>query len=335
MKAIERKLRTDQEGGALPDASVEDPSPQIVRLAARLIRLQSHFRPRPDALGEPGKILEFLADPLAEQSAETAIRHSGIELLQGVATALNTAIVDAVERDAFFYEYQPVVSTANGALEGYEALVRWRRGDRAVSPDYFLPIAEETEAIVQMQQRLLDDVAAAYVQLAAPVSIGINWSPTQLSRVGAVSAFIDRVRELHIDPRRILIEVTERAVTVDPELAQANIARLKEQGFRIALDDFGRGYCGFAYLSRLPIDVIKIDSSLVDGLGQSARCAIILDGIVDIAHRLGYHVVAEGVETQEQFNVLRRSGCDSAQGKFIGYPSRHLLPNSGPGMPIT
>jgi diguanylate cyclase len=311
MIAIERKLRTDQEGDALADASVEDPSPQIVRLAARLIRLQSHFKPRPDTVGE-----------------QTA----SIELLQGVATALNTAIVDAVERDAFFYEYQPVVSTTNGVLEGYEALVRWRRGDRAVSPDFFLPIAEETDAIVPMQQRLLNDVAAAYAQLAAPVSIGINWSPTQLSRVGAVSAFIDRVRELHIDPRRIIIEVTERAVTIDPELAQANIARLKEQGFRIALDDFGRGYCGFAYLNHLPIDVIKIDSSLVDGLGQSARCAIILDGIVDIAHRLGYHVVAEGVETQEQFNVLRRSGCDSVQGKFIGYPSRHLLPNSGPGM---
>jgi EAL domain-containing protein (putative c-di-GMP-specific phosphodiesterase class I) len=330
MKAIERKLRTEQDDDGLAGASVEDPSPQIVRLAARLIRLQSHFKPRPDALGEPGKILAFLADPLLERSAEAA----SIELLQGVATALNTAIVDAVERDAFFYEYQPVVSTANGALEGYEALVRWRRGDRAVSPDFFLPIAEETDAIVQMQQRLLDDVAAAYAQLAAPVSIGINWSPTQLSRVGAVSAFIDRIRELQIDPRRILIEVTERAVTIDPELAQANIARLKEQGFRIALDDFGRGYCGFAYLSRLPIDVIKIDSSLIDGLGQSARCAIILDGIVDIAHRLGYQVVAEGVETQEQFNVLRRSGCDSVQGKFIGYPSRHLLPNSGPGMSI-
>ena len=165
-----------------------------------------------------------------------------------------------------------------------------------------------------------------------PARSRLNWSPTQLSRGSAVSAFIDRVRELRIDPKRIIIEVTERTVTLDPDLAQDNIARLKEQGFRIALDDFGRGYCGFAYLSQLPIDIIKIDSSLVYGLGASARASIILDGIVDIAHRLGYHVVAEGVETQEQFNVLRRSGCDSVQGNFVGYPSRHLLPDSAPGL---
>jgi len=297
----------DQDGERSVIEAIEDPSPRLVRLAARLIRLQSHFAPRSHDL----------------------------EFLRGVATTLDSAIVDAIGQNAFFYEYQPVVSTANGALEGYEALVRWRRGDRAVSPIFFLPIAEETGAIIEMQQSLLNDVAAAYAQLSAPISIALNWSPTQLSRGGAVSAFIDRVRELRIDPRRIVIEVTERTVTVDPDLAQANIARLKEQGFRIALDDFGRGYCGFAYLSALPIDIIKIDSSLVDGLGHSGRSAIILDGIVDIAHRLGYQVVAEGVETQEQFNVLRRSGCDSVQGNFVGYPSRHLLPDSAPGLSAT
>ncbi len=326
MKALETELWMDPDGGASGVASADNPPAQIVRLAARLVRLQSHFKQRRDDLGDPNETLA--ADPRVELPVETAIHQRGIEFLQGVALNLNAAICDGIRHDAFFYEYQPVVSTASGALEGYEALVRWRRGDRIVPPVFFLPVAEETGVIAQMQQRLLNDVAAAYAQLTAPLSIAINWSPTQLSRGGAVSAFIDRVRELHLDPRRIVIEVTERTVTIDPELAQANIKRLKDQGFLIALDDFGRGYCGFAYLSRLPIDIIKIDSSLVDGLGRSPRSAIVLDGIIDIARRLGYHVLAEGVETQEHFNALRRLGCNSVQGNFTGRPSRHLLANS-------
>jgi EAL domain-containing protein (putative c-di-GMP-specific phosphodiesterase class I) len=316
---MDKKLWMDPDGGVADHASIENPPPQIVRLAARLVRLQSHFRRRHDE-----------ADLLAEPNVETPGPHRGMDFLQGVATAQSRAICDAIGRNAFFYEYQPVVSATSGALESYEALVRWRRGDAVVAPVFFLPIAEETGVIVQLQQRLLDNVASAYAQMSAPVSIGINWSPSQLSRGSAVSAFIDRVRELEIDPRRMIIEVTERTVAIDPELAQANIQRLKDQGFLIALDDFGRGYCGFSYLSRLPIDIIKIDGSLIRRLGQSPRCAIILDGIIDIAHRLGHQVVAEGVETQEQLAVLRRSGCDSVQGSLIGHPSRHLLPIQGP-----
>lgn len=176
-----------------------------------------------------------------------------------------------------------------------------------------------------MQLRLLDDVVAAYTQLTAPTSISINWSPIQLSNGKAVSAFIDRARELVIDPRRMVIEITERTVMIDPDMAHNNIARLKDQGFRIALDDFGRGYCGLSYLSRLPIDFIKIDGSLIADLGQSVRSSIIVDGVVDVAHRLGHEVVAEGVETQDQMNVLRRCGCDYVQGYLVGAPSRQPM----------
>jgi len=148
----------DQDGEHSVIDTMEAPSPQVVRLAARLIRLQSQFEPR-------SRDLEFL---------------------RGVGANLNSAIVDAIGHNAFFYEYQPVVSTADGALEGYEALVRWRRGDRAVPPIFFLPIAEETGAIVEMQQRLLNDVAAAYAQLSAPVSIALNWSSTAYTNCASI-----------------------------------------------------------------------------------------------------------------------------------------------------
>ncbi len=306
-----------------------DPAAQVVQLAAKLIRLQSHLKGgTAGSGGAPGGVAVTVTAGSRQPNARQAAARSGIEVLQGFAVSLIGEIRDAIERDAFHYVYQPIVSATTGIVDSYEALVRWRRGEETVTPALFLPIAEETRSIVSLQQRLLDDVAAAYARLSAPVSICINWSPAQLSDSGAVSAFIDRIRELQIDPARIVIEITERSAMIDQELAQACILRLKETGFRIALDDFGSGYCGFSYLCRLPIDLIKLDGSLISELGRSERTVTVLDGIIDVAHKLGSQVVAERVETAQQLIALRRLGCDLIQGHVVGHPVRH--PSAGP-----
>lgn len=297
-----------------------DPAAEVVGLAAKLIRLQSRLT--------DGIAAAAAWSGSRQPNARQAAVRSGIEVLQGFTVSLIGELHDAIERDAFHYVYQPIVSATTGIVEGYEALLRWRRGEETVTPALFLPIAEETRAIVPIQQRLLDDVAMAYARLAAPIALCINWSPAQLSDTSAVSAFIDRIGELRIDPVRIVVEITERTAMVDPEVAYASILRLKESGFRIALDDFGSGYCGFSYLCRLPIDLIKLDGSLVSELGTSERAVTVLDGVIDVAHRLGNQVVAERVESPLQVLALRRLGCDLIQGHAVGYPVR--FPAAGP-----
>lgn len=306
------RLREDCEDNSSPPAvRTSDPAAEIVRLAAKLVRLQSRLQ------------LEGTAEtqPTSGNGRQAAIR-SGVELLQGVAVSLIADIRQAISRNAFHYLYQPIVCATSGKIAGYEALVRWRRAEETLTPPFFLPLAEEAHLIGTIQQHLLDDVAALYTQLAAPISIFINWSFIQLSDSAAVSALIDRIKELQIDPHRIVIEITERPAMIEPDLVLASVVRLKECGFRIALDDFGSGYSSFDYLCRLPIDIVKIDASLTTAVERSVRAGVILDGVVDVMHRLGHQVVAEGVETQQQLSAVRRLGCDFAQGCFIGSARR-------------
>jgi EAL domain-containing protein (putative c-di-GMP-specific phosphodiesterase class I) len=307
-----RPLRPDGEYQASPAAvRTPDPAAEIVRLAAKLIRLQSRLQFEESAETQP-----------AGQSGRQAAIRSGVELLQGVAVSLIGDIRRAIGRNAFHYVYQPIACATSGKVEGYEALIRWRRGEETLTPPFFLPLAEEARLVATIQQQLLEDIAAVHARLTAPISIYINWSIMQLSDTTAVSALIDRTKELQIDSRRIVIEITERSAMIEPGLALASVLRLKECGFRIALDDFGSGYCGFDYLSRLPIDIVKIDGLLSRAVERSARAGVIFDGIVDLAHRLGHQVVAEGVETAQQLSVVRRMGCDFAQGYIIGSERR-------------
>jgi EAL domain-containing protein (putative c-di-GMP-specific phosphodiesterase class I) len=263
---------------------------EIVGLAARLIRLKSR-------IGDLTALGEFAVTLMGEME-------------------------EALERDAFCYFYQPILSASSGLIEGYEALIRWRRGTEAVAPALFLPIAEETGAIRAIQQRLLDDVALASSKLAAPTFISINWSPRQFLKASAVSALIDRVAELKLDPSRLIIEITARSGMVDPDLVYFCVQLLKETGFQIGLDDFGGRYGSLAYVSRLPIDFIKLDPSLIAEVERSERAAGILGGVVDFAHQLGHRVIAKGIETQSQVRILRRLGCDLLQGHAIGSPAR-------------
>ncbi|MFI4894935.1 MAG: EAL domain-containing protein [Steroidobacterales bacterium] len=298
---------------------------ELVRLAARLLRLKSRLKFGDVGLGQ-ARAAHVPAATLnaTGHGARQASARNEFDALQEFAVVLISEIQQAIDRDAFCYFYQPIVGASSGIVEGYEALMRWRRGAQTVAPALFLPIAEETGSLGTMQQRLLDDVAKAWVQLAPPAFVSINWSPRQFLKASAASALIDRVKELKIDPKRIVIEITARSTVIDPDLVYFCIVLLKETGFQIALDDFGGNYGSLSYLSRLPIDLIKLDGSLTADLGQSERAAETLAAVVDFAHKLGHRVVAKGVETPPQAAALRRLGCDFLQGHFIGSPARDL-----------
>jgi EAL domain-containing protein (putative c-di-GMP-specific phosphodiesterase class I) len=305
-----------------------------VRLAAKAVRLQSQVRRYRDEI-ESTQLMARVSSLYGAHppSAEALLAPATLSDLERFAVTLNSEALAAVRRDAFHYEYQPIVSCTSDTLEGYEALVRWRRGGETLLPAEFLPIVEETGAIAEIQQRLLRSIAAAQLQLSPSVFIANNWSPAQLANAAAVSAFLHLVRDLQIDPTRLVIEVTEHTVTADPQAARANITRLKDAGARIALDDFGKGYCGLSYLRSLPIDHIKIDRSLTADLERSSRSRTIVESIIELAHRLGSSVVAEGVETLAQRSLLARLDCDYVQGFLIGFPSRHLLPCAAAAAP--
>jgi EAL domain-containing protein (putative c-di-GMP-specific phosphodiesterase class I) len=259
---------------------------------------------------------------LAAQLLRVKSRIHDLDALNEFAIAQIGEIHEAIGRDAFCYFYQPILSAATGLVEGHEALLRWQRRGEAFGPPLFLPIAEEAGSLAEIQQRLLDDVALAFVQVGPTGFISMNWSPRQFLKASAVSALIDRIKELKIDPARVVVEITARSTMIDPDLVYFCVQQLKDTGCRIALDDFGGPHGSLSYLSQLPIDLVKLDAALIADVERSERGARTLSAIIDFAHQLGAGVLAKGVETQQQIRILRRHGCDLLQGHAIGSPAR-------------
>ena len=309
----------------VPAPATPDPAAEIVGLAAKLLRLQSRLGADRPGVGPHGVYLtskDLESPSVVTRSSRHAAVRSGVEVLRGFAVSLVGEIQESIERDGFHYLYQPIASVASGAIEGYEALLRWQRGQESVVPALFLPIAAEAGLQHRIQQGLLGDVAMVLARLGPAATIGIDWSVAQLADADAVSATIERAAQLGLDAARVIVGIGERAGMADPEPIRAGLARLREAGFLLALDAFDSGQGGFAYLSRLPVDLIKIDGSLIGALGHSMRATLIVGAIIDVAHRLGARVVARGVQTAQQLATLAMVGCDLAQGDAIGAPSR-------------
>ena len=238
---------------------------------------------------------------------------------------LERDIRDAITRGEFEVHYQPKVSFRSRTTCGVEALIRWRHPERGmISPNDFIPLAEETGIIVAIGDWVLDEVCKQIATwLAAgrePVPIAVNVSPKQLASpnfVQKVTACIVR----HGIPSTLLhIEITEGAVMADPDKASAILAQLRGLGISIAIDDFGTGYSSLAYLSRLPIDMIKIDRSFVAGLADSNDNLEIINAIVSLGRSLKMIVIAEGIETSNDVSVLTDASCDHGQGYLFAKP---------------
>ncbi len=239
--------------------------------------------------------------------------------------SLESELRRAIERNELMLHYQPKVSLLTGRILGAEALIRWKHPSLGmVSPVRFIPIAEETGLIVDIGRWVM---AQACQQLRRwgdaglpPVSVSVNVSPAQFSRSSLLKDVKHLLATSRIDPKTLVLEVTEGVLMSDIEAAVNLLKTVRAMGVRLSVDDFGTGYSSLAYLRRLPLDELKIDRSFVMGLPAEKDSLAIVRAVIAMAHALNLKVVAEGVELDTQLEVLRAAKCDEYQGYLCSKP---------------
>jgi diguanylate cyclase (GGDEF)-like protein len=262
----------------------------------------------------------------AKRSGKGQLRvyEDGMSLVELVDQRLATALAAAIGTPALTLAYQPVVNLENGRVVGVEALARWRLLDREVPPSEFIPVAERTGVIEPLTVWVLDEAcrhvnewARSFKQL---FTVAVNVSPPQI----VDPAFVDTVRDAmarhHLRRGQLILEITESSLLTDIPAATAVISGLREAGVRIALDDFGVGYSSLSQLHAIELDMIKIDRSFIDRLDTDPRQVRFLRSLLRLGLDLGLEVVAEGLERQEQFVLLRELDCRMAQGYLLARP---------------
>jgi len=242
--------------------------------------------------------------------------------------ALDNELQGALQRDEMHLHYQPIVNTRDGSVLGVEALLRWdNRRFGSVSPGRFIPMAEHSGLILSLGEWVLEQACAQIAHWRAQgwnhLHMSVNLSARQLLTPGFDTQVV-KVLERHgldKDDMPLVLEVTETAVIEDMEQVSEALFRLKRLGIAVHLDDFGTGYASLSYLHRLPVDALKIDQSFVRELGGDPVAENLIRTLVVLAERLDLSLVAEGVETDEQRDILRRLGCDVAQGYLFARPA--------------
>jgi diguanylate cyclase (GGDEF)-like protein len=226
----------------------------------------------------------------------------------------------ALRTGQFRMAYQPIVTAKNGHVLGFEALVRWDSPEHgAVSPAEFVPVAEETGLILDLGDWITRQSFKDARRWGGPY-VSVNVSARQFLRQNVAERILRYAEEADLAPNRIQIELTETAIIEDVDRAAHNLEVLRQAGMRVALDDFGTGYSSLTYLNQFAIDCIKIDKSFVDNVARDKQSAIIVASVTKLAASLGMGVVAEGVETDQQREVLTAAGCGALQGYRFGRP---------------
>jgi diguanylate cyclase (GGDEF)-like protein len=231
----------------------------------------------------------------------------------------------ALERGEFILHYQPKLVAPRGPMTGVEALLRWQNPERGlVAPDRFLPMAERTGLIVPIGHWVIDEACRQMREWQdlghSDWTVAVNLSTVQLAHAGLVDVVRAALERNCLAPGHLILEVTESTAMRDPEASLVILQQLSNLGVSIAIDDFGTGYSSLLYLKRLPADELKIDRGFITELAQGNDDAAIVAAIVALGQTLGLSVVAEGVETDEQRDLLTRLGCNSLQGYLLGRP---------------
>lgn len=240
---------------------------------------------------------------------------------------METELRQAIERQEFGVHYQPIVSLTSGAIVGFEALVRWYHPDRGIIPPAeFIPVAEATGQILAIGTQVLQDAcrcARAWQRKLAvnpPLFVSVNLSPRQFEQVDLVERIGDILQDTDFPPQSLKLEITESMLMDNISSVVHQLEQLRAMGIEVSLDDFGTGYSSLSYLHRFPIDNLKIDRSFVNRLDTDRKDVEITKAIVTLAHNLHIQVVAEGIETPQQFQYLKFTGCEYGQGYLISKP---------------
>lgn len=268
-------------------------------------------------------------------SAMFKAKHAGRNNFQFFTPELNDILTDrfnleyklrrAIERDEFLLHYQPKYNLTTGQISGAEALIRWQpEGEVLIHPLTFIQIAEETGLIVKIGQWVLETACRKAKQIhdktGTHLPIAVNVSPKQFRQPNFVEIVQQVLTETGLTPSSLELEITENIMIEDTPKFIETLQQLKHIGVKLSLDDFGTGYSSFSYLKDFPIDQLKIDRGFINALEQDNANMAILKAIIFLGQSLGLCVVAEGVETQFQYDFLKSVGCDEVQGFFFSKP---------------
>jgi diguanylate cyclase (GGDEF)-like protein/PAS domain S-box-containing protein len=261
----------------------------------------------------------------ASRKGRYVVFHHDMGMVAHERLRMETDLRRAIERDEFRLHFQPIVALDTGVLKGVEALVRWQHPTLGLlPPDQFIPLQEQLGLIEQLTFWVLEksrDQAMQWHNAGLEVTVSVNLSPFNLQN----PEFADRTASLlegsPLGASWLVLEITENAVMLDPDKALQMLERLAAMGITLSVDDFGTGYSSLAYLRQLPVQEVKIDKSFVMGISSTHDGDVaIVRAIVNLAHQLNKQVVAEGVETELVWDVLKRLRCDNAQGFYVGRP---------------
>ncbi len=256
-----------------------------------------------------------------------ALYHESMQERLKHRMAIETALHGALEQRELRLYHQPIVDTGSGRVSGFEALMRWQRSDGSLmSPAEFIPVAEESgiittigawallEALTQLRMWIDDDV------VSPTTTVSVNVSALQLADPGFCDVVEEALARAGLPTHLLWLEVTESMMINNPELAKDTLTRIRSTGVRIALDDFGTGYSSLSLLQQFPIQRVKIDRAFVKGVADNSNDRSLVRTIIAMGSSMGLDIVAEGVETVEQLKMLRKLGCDKAQGFLISHP---------------
>lgn len=230
-----------------------------------------------------------------------------------------------IVRNEFTLYFQPEYNLNTNEIIGVEALVRWiSPGDGIITPDTFIPVAETTELIYELERvvirKALDQKRKWEREGLGHIELSINLSGKSIESDNDFKIIEEIVSSYQINYNTVIFEITESTVITNINLAMERLSRLKKYGIRFALDDFGTGYSSLVHLIKLPIDIIKIDRSFIKSIPEGVEETSITKSILSMAHDLNYKVVAEGIETKEQLEYLQKNSCEGGQGFLLCVP---------------
>ena len=257
------------------------------------------------------------------QVFDATIENNTLEILE-----IETDLRIALKANEFYLNYQPIICLQTETITGFEALVRWHHPTKGfISPGKFIPIAEQTNLILPLGMWILESACRQIKQWQSRLNgrhsdftISVNISGKQFEQENFIEQLDRIIEDTEIDIKHLKLEVTETLLMNNVEIADRIFRQLRERTIQLSIDDFGTGYSSLSYLDRFPVDTLKIDRSFVSRLDRANQTSTIVKATLELAHNLGFNVVAEGVETQQQADRLRDWGCEFAQGYFYAKP---------------
>ena len=263
----------------------------------------------------------------AKEHGPNSIKYFETPIFQDFIDNINieNKLKEAVNMNRFILYYQPQYDSKSRKLRGVEALIRWQDDSgKMISPGVFIPIAEKNGMIVPIGEWVLEEGIRKYAawreSFNCDMVMSLNISSIQYKRPDFVSNLLEILEKYRVNPKDIELEITESVLIDDFDQVVAKLRMLKEYGIKISLDDFGTGYSSLSYLKGLPIDTLKIDKSFIDTVIQDECTQVITESIISMVKKLGFETVAEGVETEEQYEYLKKIDCDNIQGFLLGKP---------------